>query len=224
MNGKLIIFEGVEGCGKTSQMQFCYEWLQSLCIPVIMTRQPGGTELGLHLRRLLLEKTDNQAIADCASRSAVGDRTELLLYAADRSQHVEQFLKPNLAAGKIILCDRYIYSTIAYQGYGRGLDMGLINQLNSIATGGLASDLTFWLDVDAEVGLSRKRKGGDKFDRIEQETIDFHHRVQQGYTALATSDDQTFVRIDGSLTKQAVQQEIQKVLENRLQVWEGVRE
>ncbi|MDJ0617915.1 MAG: dTMP kinase [Calothrix sp. MO_192.B10] len=202
MNGKLIVFEGVEGCGKTSQMQLCCQWLQSLNIPVIMTRQPGGTELGLHLRSLLLNKTDNQPISD---------RTELLLYAADRSQHVEQFLKPNLAAGKIILCDRYIYSTIAYQGYGRGLDMGLIQQLNTIATGGLESDLTFWLDVDAEVGLSRKRGDGDKFDRIEQEKIDFHYRVQSGYTALAASDPQRIVRIDGNLTKQAVQEHIQRV-------------
>lgn len=168
-----------------------------------MTRQPGGTELGLHLRSLLLNKTDNQPIRD---------RTELLLYAADRSQHVEQFLKPNLAAGKIILCDRYIYSTIAYQGYGRGLDMGLIQQLNTIATGGLESDLTFWLDVDAAVGLSRKRGDGDKFDRIEQEKIDFHYRVQSGYTALAASNPQRIVRIDGSLTKQAVQEHIQRVL------------
>ncbi len=184
-------------------MQLCCQWLQSLNIPVIMTRQPGGTELGLHLRSLLLNKTDNQPIRD---------RTELLLYAADRSQHVEQFLKPNLAAGKIILCDRYIYSTIAYQGYGRGLDMGLIQQLNTIATGGLESDLTFWLDVDAAVGLSRKRGDGDKFDRIEQEKIDFHYRVQSGYTALAASNPQRIVRIDGSLTKQAVQEHIQRVL------------
>ena len=216
MNGKLIVFEGVEGCGKTSQMQLCYEWLRSLHIPVIMTRQPGGTELGTHLRRLLLDKTDNQQISD---------RTELLLYAADRSQHIEQFIQPNLAAGKIILCDRYIYSTIAYQGYGRGLDMDLINQLNSIATAGLASDLTFWLDIDVEVGLSRKRGDGDKFDRIEQEKIDFHRRVQQGYTALATSKPETIIPIDGNLTKQAVQEKIQQVLENRLIVCtEGEKE
>ena len=210
MSGKLIVFEGVEGCGKTSQMQLCYEWLQSSNIPVIVTRQPGGTALGLHLRRLLLEKTDNQKISV---------RTELLLYAADRYQHIEQFIQPNLAAGKIILCDRYIFSTIAYQGYGRSLDMDLINQLNSIATGGLASDLTFWLDVDVEVGLNRKRGDGDKFDRIEQEKIDFHRRVQQGYTALATSNPDTIIRIDGNLTKQAVQQEIQQVLEDRFTLY-----
>lgn len=211
MKGKLIVFEGVEGCGKTSQIQLCFHWLQSLNIPVVMTRQPGGTELGLNLRRLLLDKTDNQPIAD---------RTELLLYAADRSQHVEQFLKPNLGSGKLILCDRYTYSTIAYQGYGRGLDMSLINLLNTIATAGLESDLTFWLDVDVEVGLSRKHGDGDKFDRIEGEKIDFHHRVQQGYTALAASAPHRIAKIDGSLTKQAVQEQIQGVLRNKLQTWE----
>ncbi len=210
MKGKLIIFEGVEGCGKTTQMQLCDQWLQSLNIPTLMTRQPGGTELGSHIRHLLLNKTDNQPIAD---------RAELLLYAADRSQHVEQLLKPNLLLGKLILSDRYIYSTIAYQGYGRGLDTSLIEQLNTIATEGLESDLTFWLDVDAEVGLNRKRGDGDTFDRIEQEKIDFHHRVQAGYTALAKSEPHRIVRIDGSLTKEAVQENIQKVLKNKLQSW-----
>jgi len=118
MDGKLIVFEGVEGCGKTSQMQLCQEWLQSLGVSVIVTREPGGTELGLHLRRLLLEKAENQPIYEL---------TELLLYAADRAQHVEQELKPNLKKGKYVLCDRYTDSTTAYQGYGRGLSIGLIN-------------------------------------------------------------------------------------------------
>ena len=119
MQGKLIVFEGVEGCGKSTQMQICCEWLQSLGIPVLVTREPGGTVLGADIRRLLLEKSDDKPITST---------TELLLYAADRSQHVEQELRPNLAAGKIILCDRYTYSTVAYQGYGRSLDMNLINQ------------------------------------------------------------------------------------------------
>ncbi|WGV26920.1 dTMP kinase [Halotia branconii] len=203
MVGKLIVFEGVEGCGKTSQMQLCGQWLESLGISVIATREPGGTELGLHLRRLLLEKTDNQPIAEV---------TELLLYAADRSQHIEQELKPNLAAGKYILCDRYTDSTIAYQGYGRGLDINLINQLNFIATGGLASDLTIWLDVDVEVGLARKRGSKTGLDRIEQETIAFHQRVQQGYAKLAASYPSRIVRVDGNLNQETVQKVIQEIL------------
>ncbi|MDB9303295.1 MULTISPECIES: dTMP kinase [Cyanophyceae] len=207
MAGKFIVFEGVEGCGKTSQMQLCSQWLQNLGISVVVTREPGGTELGLHLRRLLLEKVENQPIAEV---------TELLLYAADRSQHVEQELKPNLAAGKYILCDRYTDSTTAYQGYGRALNMSLINQLNYIATAGLESDLTIWLDVDVEVGLARKQ--GDKFDRIEQETIDFHRRVQQGYSELAASYPSRIIRVDGSLSQAAVQEIIQEILREKLEL------
>jgi dTMP kinase len=197
----------VEGCGKTSQIQLTCGWLQSNGISVIVTREPGGTELGLHLRRLLLEKAEDKPIAQT---------TELLLYAADRSQHVEQELKPNLAAGKYILCDRYTDSTVAYQGYGRGLNIGLINQLNYIATAGLESDLTIWLDVDVEVGLARKRKDEAEFDRIEQEAIAFHRRVQQGYVELAASYPSRIIRVDGNLSQEAVQQKIQEILGKRL--------
>ncbi|MBW4558692.1 MAG: dTMP kinase [Trichormus sp. ATA11-4-KO1] len=210
MGGKLIVFEGVEGCGKTSQMQLCCQWLQSLGISVVVTREPGGTELGLHLRHLLLEKVENKPIAEV---------TELLLYAADRSQHVEQELKPNLAEGKYILCDRYTDSTTAYQGYGRGLNISLINQLNYIATGGLESDLTIWLDVDVEVGLARKKGDQAGLDRIEQETITFHRRVQQGYAELAAAYPSRIVRVDGSLSQGSVQQAIQGILRDRLSSW-----
>ncbi|MEH2331942.1 dTMP kinase [Nostoc sp.] len=218
MGGKLIVFEGVEGCGKTSQIQLCSEWLESLGVTVVVTREPGGTELGLHLRRLLLEKSEDKPFPagryanGSAQGEPVAEVTELLLYAADRSQHVEQELKLNLAAGKYILCDRYTDSTIAYQGYGRGLNMSLINQLNNIATGGLESDLTIWLDVDVEVGLARKLSDQVGLDRIEQETIAFHRRVQQGYAQIAASHPSRIVRVDGSLSKEAVQEVIQGIL------------
>jgi dTMP kinase len=209
MTGKLIIFEGVEGCGKTSQMQLCAQWLESLGIPIVVTREPGGTELGLDLRRILLNNPENLPISQV---------TELLLYAADRSQHVAQELKPHLAAGKYILCDRYTHSTTAYQGYGRGVNINLINQLNHIATDGLVSDLTIWLDVDVEVGLARKQAATGGLDRIEQETIAFHRRVQQGYADLAALYPSEIVRVDGSLSPEAVQQVIQKILHQRLQL------
>lgn len=202
MQGKLIVFEGVEGCGKTTQMQLCSQWLESLGVSVVLTREPGGTELGKDLRRLLLEKSEDKPVSEV---------TELLLYAADRAQHIEQELKPNLAQGKYILCDRYIDSTIAYQGYGRGLNMSLIQQLNDIATGGLQSDLTIWLDVNVEVGLARKR-GQTKLDRIEQEAIDFHYRVQQGYTELAASYPSRIFRVDGSLNQELVHEQIRAIL------------
>jgi dTMP kinase len=204
MKGKFIVFEGVEGCGKTTQMQSCYQWLESLNISAILTREPGGTELGADLRKLLLEKSHN---------NPVGEVAELLLYAADRAQHIVEKLKPGLAAGKFILCDRYTDSTIAYQGYGRWLSNDLINQLNKIATDGLESDLTIWLDVDVEVGLSRKR-GQSTLDRIEQETIDFHRRVQHGYMELYKLNPYRIVRIDGNADKDRIQKKIQEILRN----------
>ena len=220
MSGRLIVFEGVEGCGKTTQLQRSQEWLQSLhpygsaTFSVVVTREPGGTELGLCLRRLLLLEAEGEPIQD---------RAELLLYAADRAQHVEEVLKPALAHAAIILCDRYTDSTIAYQGYGRGLSLSLIHQLNSIATGGLKSDLTLWLDVDVEVGLARKR-GQKDADRIEQETIAFHQLVQQGYTELSQAHPERIVRVDASLSEAAVQEQIQGILSQRLTQWyEGFR-
>jgi dTMP kinase len=201
MNGKLIVFEGVEGCGKTTQIQLTGEWLQYLGIEVMITREPGGTELGVDLRRLLLD-----------GKNSIANRTELLLYAADRAQHVEQKLKPNLLKGKFVLCDRFIYSSIAYQGYGRGLDLNLINQLNAIATVDLEVDLVLWLDLDVEVGMSRKHRTGEIADRIELEKIDFHRRVQQGYAQLAQANPQKFVRIDASLDKESIQTRIREKL------------
>jgi dTMP kinase len=210
VEGKLIVFEGVEGCGKTTQMLQTSEWLQNLGISVVITREPGGTELGLQLRHLLLEKSNDKPIAN---------KTELLLYAADRSQHVEQELLPNLTSGKFILCDRYIDSTIAYQGYGRGLDMYLIDKLNKISTGGLNSDLTIWLDIEVEIGFSRKKRDGLGLDRIEQEKIEFHRRVRQGYAELHASHPQRIVKIDGSFSKEAVQAKIQEILHDKLKKW-----
>lgn len=219
MNGRLIVFEGVEGCGKTTQLQRLQEWLPSICCcgvlaggasptqpldaasSVVVTREPGGTKLGLGLRKLLLD----------VEGASLQDSAELLLYAADRAQHVEEVLKPNLTLGAIVLCDRYTDSTIAYQGYGRGLSLSLINQLNQIATGGLESDLTIWLDIDVEVGLARLQKRSVT-DRIEQANLAFHRRVQQGYTELAKANPNRIVRVNGSLSEAAVQEQIQAIV------------
>ncbi len=211
MGGRLIVFEGVEGCGKTTQIQYFRAWLHQNYphLLVVVTREPGGTEMGKHLRSLLLSNSAFQIANSC----------ELLLYAADRAQHVEQVLQPALAQGALILCDRYVDSTIAYQGYGRGLDRQLIEQLNAIATNGLVSDLTFWLDVDVEVGLSRAKKRGEVTDRIEQETLAFHQRVSQGFAELADSHPQRMIRIDASLPSAAVSAEIQAVLTLKLAAW-----
>ncbi len=208
LNGKLIVFEGVEGCGKTTQIQRSLQWLEST-LPsqsVVVTRQPGGTALGLSIRQLLLNYSEEKPIQNCA---------ELLLFAADRAQHVEEVLKPHLDNGSIILCDRYTDSTVAYQGYGRGLNLSLIDVLNAIATNGLESDLTIWLDVDVEVSLARAR-GLGVADRIEQEDFAFHRRVQQGYTQLASQHPNRIIRIDASLNEIAVQEQIQAILSQHL--------
>jgi dTMP kinase len=226
MRGKLIVFEGVEGCGKTTQLQRCSRWLETIDLqdanlgkkPLLsVTREPGGTSLGLGLRKLLLEGGEGRKEAD-GTPQPIEDRAELLMYAADRAQHVEEVLKPQLELGAVILCDRYTDSTVAYQGYGRGLELDLIHQLNQIATGGLESDLTIWLDVDAEIGLQRARQRGSA-DRIEQANLAFHQRVQQGFAQLATSYPQRIVRIDASPSPDEVQLAIQEVLQQRLWEW-----
>lgn len=220
MRGLLIVFEGVEGSGKTTQLQRCRDWLRgsdllkSLGVPapettVVVTKEPGGTSLGLGLRKLLL---------DVQSQS-IQDRAELLMYAADRAQHVEEFLEPQLANGAIILCDRYTDSTIAYQGYGRGLSLSLIEKLNQVATNGLESDLTLWLDIDVLKGLERARQRGKGADRIEQADIEFHRRVQQGFSELAASNPQRIVRVDALRSEDEVHLAIQEILRQRFKAW-----
>jgi dTMP kinase len=221
MKGKLIVFEGVEGCGKTTQLQRSHQWLlksgwvaklqsQNQVKDLTVTREPGGTPLGAGIRQLLLSP----------AKDPIADRAELLLYAADRAQHVDGCLRPQLAEGVMILCDRYTDSTIAYQGYGRRLDRFLIDQLNEIATGGLQSDLTIWLDLDAELGLARTQKRGVS-DRIEQADLEFHRRVQQGFAALAADFPERIVRIDASRSELEVAEQIEAALSQSLTRWYG---
>lgn len=219
MQGKFIVFEGVEGSGKTTQIAQTQAWFTSSGLfeqlrqqgmsQLILTREPGGTLLGKSLRQLLLHSVEADPIQD---------RAELLLYAADRAQHVEAYLKPLLREGALILCDRYTDSTVAYQGYGRGLDRNLIDQLNQIATSGLQSDLTLWLDIDVEVGLARAKNRAAQ-DRIEQTPLSFHQRVQQGFTELAQAHPNRIVRIDASQGPDAVARQIQTILQQRLTEW-----
>lgn len=219
MQGRLIVFEGVEGCGKTTQVQRSQAWLldsgliaslhQGHLSQLIVTRQPGGTELGQGIRQLLLNPS---------TQAPMQDRAELLLYMADRAQHVEELLKPQLANGALILCDRYTDSTIAYQGYGRRLDLKLIHQLNQVATGGLKSDLTLWLDLDVEVGLARTKRRGTA-DRMEQADLAFHRRVQQGFIDLADQNRDRVVRVDADRSEVEVTEQVQSILKQRLTEW-----
>jgi dTMP kinase len=212
MSGKLIVFEGVEGAGKTTQILASSGWLQDLYgadRSVIITRQPGGTNLGKKIRQLLLDDFDT-----CGKDNSVEkiyEMTELLLYGADRAQHIAAVIQPQLDLGNIVLCDRFTDSTIAYQSYGRGIDRTSIERVNNLATRGLESDLTLWLDLDVELGLERV-SGRGKPDRIERASLDFHKRVQQGYRELANSYPDRIVRIDANQSETAVQSAIQAAI------------
>ncbi|MEL7035726.1 MAG: dTMP kinase [Cyanobacteria bacterium J06592_8] len=213
MNGKLIVFEGIEGSGKTTQIQHTSQWLRtqlgSSTPAILTTKEPGGTPLGQSLREILLGSSPDEQIAPTA---------ELLLFASDRAQHVETFLKPHLQQGAIILCDRFTDSTIAYQGFGRGLNPDLIAQLNQIATGGLKSDLTLWFDLEVEKGLSRTQTRGT-LDRMERADFTFHQRVKQGFDHLAKQADTCRIRIDANLSIEQVSTQIQTILSQYLQKW-----
>jgi dTMP kinase len=197
--GRFVVLEGIDGCGKTTQLEALRQWLPtSGLIPsgarVIVSREPGGTALGQALRELLLHPP---------GEAAPVPRAELLLYAADRAQHVETVLRPALEAGDWVLCDRFTGSTAAYQGYGRGLDLGLIGALEYLATGGLEADLTLWLDVS--VAESIRRRGGQPGDRIEAEGENFLGRVRRGFTVFAViAGQQDWTRIDAGKPVAAV--------------------
>ena len=245
MTGKLIVFEGGEGCGKTTQIQRLYGWLQNhkilqllrtqnKVVGIKLTREPGGTAVGQKIRHLLLNQTDPES-------PPILSKTELLLYAADRAQHVEEMLRPWLAAGYWVLCDRYTDSTVAYQGNGRQLDIDMIDRLNQIATGGLKSDLTLWLNASPDVGLARMRERGEA-DRIEQASRDFHQRVAAGFAVLSEDGGRSHllregasaavsaselnfmssgatVEFDGEQSVEAVATTIQMVVERCLERW-----
>jgi dTMP kinase len=178
-----ITFEGIEGCGKSTQVQRLAERLGE---GAVVTREPGGTEIGRAVRQVLLDPA-NRALAPT---------TELLLYFADRAQHVAEVIRPALAQGRIVLCDRHVESSLAYQGYGRGLPLDAIRALAVLATGGLRPDAIVLVDVPVELGLARARRRGAQ-DRLEAEVLEFHERVRAGYEALAAQEPGRWLRIDG---------------------------
>ncbi len=211
MTGQLIVFEGIDGCGKTTQLRRLEQWLSQPAWPlsglapprkIVVTKEPGATQLGMSLRQLLLTPNEAEAMAPTA---------ELLLYAADRAQHVARQLRPELEAGSWVLCDRYEDSTWAYQGMGRGLDLSLIDQLNAIATGGLQADLTLWLDLDPEQTRQRLRNRGAA-DRMEQAGASFHQRVRQGFTELSERHGDRTAPIDANGDEETVAQRIQQAV------------
>jgi dTMP kinase len=201
--GRLIVFEGIDGCGKTTQLARIGAWLVDSGHAPYLTKEPGDTPLGQTLRSLLLDTPWEPPLDPIA---------ELLLYEADRAQHVA-VLRSRLAEGQWVLCDRYTASTMAYQGYGRGLDLALVSQLNAVATGGLAPDLTIWLDLPLAASAARRQERG-KADRMEQADGAFHRRVYEGF--VAQSIDPTWARVDAVGEVDQVELRVRSAIQGRL--------
>lgn len=202
-----ITFEGVEGAGKTTQIKNLENYFIEKGRDVLITRQPGGSELGLEIRNLIL----NPEIKDKPS-----DLAEMFLYLADRAHHVKTVILPALEKGKIVISDRYVESHIAYQGYARGFDIDKLIYLNSIASDGLKPELTFIFDLDPEIGLNRVRynRKQNVLDRIEAEKIEFHQKVRQGFLNIAKQDEKRFQVIDASLSEIEVKEKILSFFDN----------
>lgn len=203
--GRFITLEGIEGAGKSTVAQRVSEWLAARGITARVTREPGGTPLAERVRKIVLER----------GPEAVSPRAETLLMFAARSIHVENLIRPALAGGEWVLCDRFTDATRAYQGYGRGMDLGWIEQLAAAIHGDLQPDCTLLLDLPVEVGLSRARgRSGMAADRFEAETVEFFERVRQGYLALARHEPERVRVIDASLALPAVTEQVTTALES----------
>lgn len=190
--GIFITFEGGEGAGKTTQINLLAERLLARGLEVVRTREPGGTRLGEAVRSLLVRSSDDPPTPTA----------ELMLYAADRSHHVERIIAPALENGAVVLCDRYADATVAYQGYGRGLNLKVISDLNRLATGGLAPARTVWIDLDPSEGVARSlRRQAASADvresRFEEEAEEFHRRVRVGYERVCAEEPGRFRRVEG---------------------------
>ena len=210
MRGFFITFEGGEGSGKTTQLGALLANLGSRRVDAVQTRDPGGTAIGNQVRGLLLN----------AENAQMAPMAELLLYEASRAQLVLEVLRPALAEGRIVLCDRFTDSTVAYQGYGRGLDLDLIERMNAAACADLRPDLTFLLDLDPVVGLARVRERVAQprqyRDRLENEVLEFHQRVRAGYRALAERDPARVVILDATQGIPEIEARIRRHVESRV--------
>jgi dTMP kinase len=189
--GLFIAFEGGEGCGKSTQSELLLKKFHQQNIPAVLTHEPGGTALGNELRRALKRERG----------SFISPQAELFLVAASRAQLVAEVIRPALEEGKVIICDRFTYSTLVYQGYGRGLELSFVETVNNIATQNLKPDLTILLDISPEQGLARK---GSLRDRFELEDLSFHRRVREGYLRMVAAESERWLVIDASLPKEKV--------------------
>lgn len=212
--GLFVTFEGIEGSGKTTQIQMLDQRLREKGFQTVLTREPGGTKISDQIRAILLSP-ENKAMVPI---------TELLLYAAARAQHVAEVVLPAVASGKIVLCDRYADATTAYQGAARKINTDYLAALHEMATNNLKPDLTLLLDMDSEAGLQRAKKRNidenltNKEDRFEQEALDFHRRVREGYLAIAKREPERFCIIDATAKIDEMQKNILTAVERLIKV------
>ena len=198
-NGLFITFEGADGCGKTTQIELLDTYLRNKGFNTLLTREPGAKGLGVKLREIILNYDGE-----------VSPQAESFLFLADRAQHIDCIIKPALKEGTIVLCDRHTDSTVAYQGYGRGLDLDRINSLNEIATGGLKPDLTIVFDIDVETSMSRV---GKNKDRMESAGMEFFNRVRNGYLEIAKQEPDRVKVIDSSDTIENIHKQVVELIE-----------
>ena len=206
-----ITFEGPDGSGKTTQIQLLYQYLRERGYPVYLTREPGGTSIGDQIRAVLHDVRNTE----------MRPEAEILLYSASRAQLVGQVIRPRLAAGEIVLCDRYAESTLAYQGYGRLLDLPTLRYITAFATGGLRPDLIIYLDLPVEEGLRRRlaayQAGGAEWNRMDQEEVAFHQRVRAGYLQMAAAEPDRWLVLDAAQPVDVIQERIREAVIARLE-------
>lgn len=212
MPALFVTFEGPEGCGKTTQVRLLAEWLSARGYDVLATREPGGTRIGEQIRAILLNPDHTEMVP----------AAEILLFSAARAQIVQEVIIPHLRRGGIVLCDRFADSTLAYQGYGHGLNLEVLRIITAFATAGLTPDITFYLDIPVEEGLRRKAQAGKaEWNRLDQQELAYHQRVQEGYRQLISAEPARWVIIDARGSIEAVHTQVVREIERRLTVRQG---
>ncbi|MFN2254206.1 MAG: dTMP kinase [Candidatus Promineifilaceae bacterium] len=201
-----ITLEGPEGSGKSTQALMLAQFLSDNGFSVVTTREPGGTSIGHQIRGVLHDVANEEMESE----------TEFLLYSASRAQLVREVIRPALLESKVVLCDRYADSSIAYQGYGRGLDLETLLAVTEFATGGLVPDLTLLLDIDVEQGLSRRIDGDEEMNRLDLQEIAFHQRVREGYHQLAAAGPERWVLVDAGRRPEEIQRDLRRIVLERL--------
>ena len=195
--GLFITMEGPDGSGKSTQIELLRDYLSHKGYDIIVCREPGGTPISEAVRQVILNKDFTE----------MGNMTELLLYASARAQLVEEVIRPAINAGKVVICDRFVESSVVYQGIARGMGIDLVYDVNRFAIGDTMPDITFFIDVDAQTGIARKKKQ-EELDRMEREALDFHIKVVEGYRKLAAMNSGRIHRIDGNLSIEEIHRQI----------------